>query len=73
MAKAKKTEAATSGYTPTPKINLRERIEAIKYKQPTAKSVVESRKSSKLTGPRVGRIPSLQTLSDTLGKQSLKK
>lgn len=74
MPKVKKAAAATTTeYTPTAKINLRERIDAIQYKQPTAKSVVASKKGSKLTGPRVSQMPSLMSLKDTLGKQFSKK
>jgi hypothetical protein len=72
MATTKKAEEKSSveanKYTPTPKINLKERLDAIKYKAPTSKVAAKPAKSLKrqrqsLKGPSgLQTLKTLQTL-----------
>ena len=72
MATTKKSEEKASveinKYTPTPKINLKERLDAIKYKAPASKVAAKPAKSLKrqrqsLKGPSgLQTLKTLQTL-----------
>lgn len=60
-------------YKPTEKINLKERLDKIKYGEglPNAKSIIASTKSSR--GPaKSGRLSGLKSIKNTLGKQDSK-